>query len=86
MGQGGRTPCAPPACSLGFPPRGMPGAEPRDADVLNIKAAGQKRVWGLLFTGRGGGKGGGWVANRLQSQEPVNKFCIRFTFRRGFIP
>lgn len=86
MGQGGRTPCAPPARSLGSPPWGMPGAEPRDADVLNIKAAGQKRVWGLLFTGRGGGKGGGWVANRLQSQEPVNKFCIRFTFRRGFIP
>lgn len=78
-----RTPCP----QFGFsPPRGMPGAEPRDADVLNIKAAGQKRVWGLLFTGRGGGKGGGWVANRLQSQEPVNKFCIRFTFRRGFIP
>lgn len=86
MGQGGRTPCAPPARSLGFPPRGMLGTEPRDADVLNIKAAGQKRVWGLLFTGRGGGKDGGRVANRLQSQEPVNKFCIRFTFRRGFIP
>lgn len=62
------------------------GAETRDPDVLNIKAAGLKRVCGLLFMGRGGGKGGGWVTHCLQSQWPVNKFCIHFTFRQGFIP
>lgn len=46
----------------------MLGAETRDPDVLNIKAAGLKRVFGLLFMGRGGGKGRGWVTNCLQSQ------------------
>lgn len=44
------------------------GAETRDPDMLNIKAAGLKRVCGLLFMGRGGGRGGGWVTNCLQSQ------------------
>lgn len=44
------------------------GAETRDPDMLNIKAAGLKRVCGLLFKGRGGGRGGGWVTNCLQSQ------------------
>lgn len=58
----------------------MLGTETRAPDMLNIKAAGLKRVFGLLFTGKGGGKGRGWVTNCLQSQQPVNKFCIHFTF------
>lgn len=45
----------------------MLGAETRDPDILNIKAAGLKRVFGL-FMGRGGSKGRGWVTNCLQSQ------------------
>lgn len=63
------------ACSLYFIPLGrllctlqMLGAETTDPDMLNIKAAGLKRVCELLFMGRGGGKGGGWVTNCLQSQ------------------
>lgn len=43
-------------------------AETRDPDMLNIKAEGLKRVFGLLFMGRGGGKGRSWVTNCLQSQ------------------
>lgn len=46
----------------------MLGTETRDPDILNIKAAGLKRVFGLLFMGRGGGKRRGWVTNCLQSQ------------------
>lgn len=46
----------------------MLGTETRDPDMLNIKAAGLKRGFGLLFMGRGGGKRRGWVTNCLQSQ------------------
>lgn len=63
------------AHSLYFVPLGrflctlqMLGPEMRDPDTLNIKATGLKRVCGLLFMGRAGGKGGGWVTNCLQSQ------------------
>lgn len=46
----------------------MLGAETRDPDMLNIKDEGLKRVFGLLFMGRGGGKGRGWVTNCLHSK------------------
>lgn len=57
-------------CSLGRLPSMLQllGAETRDPDMLNIKAEGLKRVFGLLFMGRGGGKERGWVTNCLQSQ------------------
>lgn len=56
-----------PTVCISFPWEGS-HAETRDPDMLNIKAAGLKRVCVVLFTGRGGGKGGGWVTNCLQSQ------------------
>lgn len=75
MGQTGRTQCQPPCPQFYFVPLGRLlsalqklEAETRDPDMLNIKATGLKRVCGLLFMGRGGGKGGGWVTNSLQSQ------------------
>lgn len=75
MGLTGRTLCRPPCLQLYFVTLQrllrvlrMLGAETRDPDMLNITAAGLKRVLGLLFMGRGGGKGRGWVTNCLQSQ------------------